>query len=374
MGAERHHTDRIPADSQIRERRRYANYSLAISSPKAGTGTSDRSSPAKQQRSLDQDDARALPSSVKEHSMRKQLGHATLLAGLLCASGFAQSAEFFARAPFVYLQSRYNTVHWNAALTENFPAVESDVIERRLNSCTSARSILLNFVTWSRDGQHFREVPIWRLPDSEAFFFVSRMTIDADGATNAYHPDDSGLDELANAGSPSHWNGIITDREGNPLIQQKNDPSPGYYISCTSLSDETKKFTDPTGYVDATKIPYVVLPQDVADRGGARLGDFALVMNLRNGKSSFAIYADIGTLGEGSIALADALGISSNARHGGQSDGVLYLLFPGSGNLRPRTIGEIEREGEKLLHQLGGITRLSSCAESGDPAVGSGGF
>jgi hypothetical protein len=97
-------------------------------------------------------------------------------------------------------------------------------------------------------------------------------------------------------------------------------------------------------------------------------------MNLRNGKSSFAIYADIGTLGEGSINLADALGISSNARHGGQSDGVLYLLFPGSGNLRPRTIGEIEREGEKLLHQLGGITKLSSCAESGDPAVGSGGF
>jgi hypothetical protein len=169
---------------------------------------------------------------------------------------------------------------------------------------------------------------------------------------------------LANAGAPAHWDGIVTDRDGNPLIQQESDPFPGYYISCTSLSDETKKFTDPTRYVDASKIPYIALPEHLADRGGARLGDFAVVMNLRNGKSSFAIYADIGRLGEGSVALADALGVSSDARKGGQSDGILYLLFPGSGNLRPRTIGEIQNEGEKLLYHLGEMKKLSSCAES----------
>jgi hypothetical protein len=222
-------------------------------------------------------------------------------------------------------------------------------------------------VAWDRDGQHHK-VPIWQFADSQAFFFVSAMMIDADGAPNAYHPDDTGLDELANAGSPAHWDGIITDRDGNPLIQQESDPSPGYYISCTSLSDETKKFTDPTRYVDASKIPYVALPEDVADRGGTRLGDFAVVMNLRNGKSSFAIYADTGTLGEGSIALADALGIRSDARHGGASHGILYLLFPGSGNLQPRTIGEIQSEGEKLLSSWGGMQKLSSCAESKGPA------
>jgi hypothetical protein len=217
------------------------------------------------------------------------------------------------------------------------------------NSCTSARSMLLDIVAWDRDGRDFHQVPVWQLPDSQAFFFVSGMAIDADGAPNAYNPANTGLDELANAGVPGDWNGIITDREGNPLIQQGSDPFPGYYISCTSLSDETKKFLDPTAYVDASKIPYVVLPEEVANRGGAQLGDFAIVMNLRNGKSSFAIYADIGTLGEGSAALADVLGIRSDARHGGASGGILYLLFPGSGNLRPRTIGEIQREGEKLL-------------------------
>jgi hypothetical protein len=239
---------------------------------------------------------------------------------------------------------------------------EPTVSRERVNSCAIARSTLLNFVVWSRDRQRFREVPIWQLPGSQAIFFVSGMTIDADGAPNAYGPDDTGLDDLANAGVSTHWDGIIADRDGNPLIQGESDPFPGYYISCTSLSDRRKKFTDPTRYVDAAKIPYVVLPNDLADRGGARLGDFAVVMNLRNGKSSYAIYADIGTMGEGSIALADNLGISSDARRGGQSDGILYLVFPGSGNLQPRTINEIQSEAEKLLHNWGGVETLASCA------------
>jgi hypothetical protein len=97
-------------------------------------------------------------------------------------------------------------------------------------------------------------------------------------------------------------------------------------------------------------------------------------MNLRNGKSSFAIYADIGTLGEGSIALAENLGIPSDARHGGQSKAVLYLVFPGSGNLAPRTITEIRSEGERLLYDWGGFRKLSSCAENEDSAPGSKGL
>lgn len=236
------------------------------------------------------------------------------------------------------------------------------------NSCASARSTLPDSAAWRRDEDGFHEVPVWQLPDSEAFFFISGMTIDADGAPNAYHPDDTGLDELTNAGAPNYWNGIITDRNGNPLIQGTSDPFPGYYISCTALADETKKFTDPTRYVDASKIPYVALPQDVADSGGARLGDFAVVLNLRNGKSSYAIYADIGNMGEGSIALAENLGIRSDARRGGQSNAILYLLFPGSGDGRPRTIGEIQSKGEKLLYDWGGMKKLVSCAASDGPA------
>jgi hypothetical protein len=306
--------------------------------------------------------------------MRKRVLH-TILSGFLCASGFAQIAQISGDAQFVDPQSSDSPVGLNAVLTGQFEGAWKDlaepgVIEGRANSCASASAMLLETVAWDRVGQPLHEVPVWQFPSSRAFFFVSGMTIDADGAPNAYNPADTGLDELANAGTPAHWNGIITDPDGNPLIQRQSDPFPGYYISCTSLSDNTKKFTDPTGYVDASKIPYVALPEAVADRGGARLGDFAVVMNLRTGKSSFAIYADIGTLGEGSIALADALGIRSDARRGGEHEGILYLFFPGSGNLQPRTIGEIQSKGEKLLlHHSGTMQKLSSCMDNGSPAV-----
>jgi hypothetical protein len=53
---------------------------------------------------------------------------------------------------------------------------------------------------------------------------------------------------------------------------------------------------------------------------------------------------------------------------GGAYDGILYLLFPGSGNLRTRTVGEIQSEGEKLLSFWGGMKKLSCCAKSDDLA------
>ena len=265
--------------------------------------------------------------------MKKEAIYSVLLCGLLCPAAFSQRTEMPADGEFV-------------------------------NRCVNVRSTQLDILGWHLDRKDLHEVPIWRFPNDRPFFFISGMSIDADGAPNAYHPNDTGLDELANAGSATHWDGIVTDREGNSLIQEESGPFPGYYISCTSLADETKEFPDPARYVDATKIPYVALPEEIADRGGMRLGDFAFVMNLRNGESSFAIYADIGTLGEGSVHLADALGIRSDARFGGQPDGILYVLFPGSGNMRPRTIDEIQSEGEKLLTHWNGIKTLSSCSET----------
>ncbi len=286
-----------------------------------------------------------------------------LLAAVLYTSGFAQRLQIageehspvfditFEKSPAANSRSAQN----NGAANGSFNASK--------NSCVSLRKTLLNFVVRSADEQPLREVPIWQLPDSDAFFFLSGMTVDADGAPNAYHPADTGLDALSNAGVPGRWNGIVTDEDGKPLVQRNGDPFPGYYISCTSLRDDTKRLTDPTRYVDASRIPYVALPREVADAAGTQLGDFAVVMNLRNRKSSFAIYADIGTLGEGSVALAENLGIRSDAREGGQSGGILYLIFPGSGNLIPRTIDEIQNGGEKLLDKWGGVKRLSSCAE-----------
>jgi hypothetical protein len=233
-------------------------------------------------------------------------------------------------------------------------------------SC-DARSVMLNFPIY-RDGEVVRQAPVWRLGDG-AYFFAAGMTIDADGSPNAYNPENTGLDDNANAGQPGHWDGVLQDRDGNPLVQGPDDPFPGYYISCTSLADRMKPPLDPTRFVDASKIPYVVLPREIAFASGTRLGDFAVVMNMRTGAWSSAIFADIGTFGEGSIALADSLGISSDARRGGTWGGVFYLVFPGSGSGQPRSIDEINEAAGKALQDWGGTEQLNSCAASARPAA-----
>jgi hypothetical protein len=228
------------------------------------------------------------------------------------------------------------------------------------------RSLLLNFEIY-RNGETIREVPLWRIGDTAPFFFATGMTIDADGAPNAYNPENTGLDDLSNAGEPGHWDGVLQDANGDPLVQGPGDPFPGYYISCTSLADRTKRPLDPTRFVDASKIPYIVLPREVAIESGARLGDFAVVLNLRSRVSSYAIFADVGSLGEGSVALADNLGIWSNARQGGRRGGVLYLVFPGSGNGQPRSLDEINDLAGKAFQDWGGADRLTSCAANETP-------
>lgn len=105
-----------------------------------------------------------------------------------------------------------------------------------------------------------------------------------------------------------------------------------------------------------------MLPSD--KRGNAKLGDFGLVVNQANNKSSYAIFADIGPaerIGEGSIALAKALEIRSDPRRGGTASGIIYLIFPNSGNGKPRTIEEINVAGERLFQAWGGKQQLDAC-------------
>jgi hypothetical protein len=236
------------------------------------------------------------------------------------------------------------------------------------SGCSS--ETLLNFQV-SHRGEAERYIPIWHLPGSPVFFYESGMTIDADGAPNAYHPDNTGLDDLKNAGSPGNWEGLAKDRDGEPFVQGPDDPFPGYYVSETALADRSKPVNDPTRYVDASKVPFIVLPGAMARQFGARPGDFAEVLNLGNGKSSHAIFGDVGPfdrIGEGSVALAENLGIRSDARNGGARRGILYLVFPGSGNGQPRSVDEINAETERLVQDWGGNSQLTVCtAEQPSP-------
>lgn len=168
---------------------------------------------------------------------------------------------------------------------------------------------------------------------SGSLFFTGGMTIDADGAPTCYHPESfKGLDDLVNAGHPGNWWGIVTDTDhiegkvgkGRPLIQGRDAPafSPetaGFYVSTTALADNPElPISDQRRYVNALEVPFIVLPRGFPVK--FRLGRRVLVSY--QGKTVEAIYGDVGGndhLGEGSVALARALGIPDDPRRGGVS-------------------------------------------------------
>lgn len=194
------------------------------------------------------------------------------------------------------------------------------------------------------------------------------MAIDADGAYRAYHPNNRmGLDSIEHAGHPGNWWALATDSgttKGKPVLQGKNDPAPGFYVSMTSLFDATiTNERNPRRFVDAVTVPYVVLPPEGFKH--ANLGDFATVVNLRNGKVVTAIIADESApdlpMGEGSIALARALGVDPDPRSGGAEKGMAYVIFPGSGNGKPRALDDIASTSQGLFQRWGGLPRLRAC-------------
>jgi hypothetical protein len=206
-------------------------------------------------------------------------------------------------------------------------------------------------------------VPVYKEKGGgNAFFYQTGMTIDADGAFQCYHANSSlALSPLEMAGYPGNWWGLVTDSAGNPCIQGKNDPAPGYYISQTSLEDQSMIRTDPHRYVDALAIPYLVLPPQLKKTGGANLGDFGAMYNKNNDKISFAIFADEGPeshIGEASIAAAHNLGYELINKMGGAENGIIYVVFPGSGNRKKRTVSEINANGASLLEAWGGLQKL----------------
>jgi hypothetical protein len=72
------------------------------------------------------------------------------------------------------------------------------------------------------------------------------------------------------------------------------------------------------------------------------------VENLHNGRSAYAICADVGSkdkIGEGSIKLAKLLDIPSSPKKGGIADSIFYTVYPGSGNGKPQTIHLIDSIG-----------------------------
>ena len=164
------------------------------------------------------------------------------------------------------------------------------------NSCTGNTVVDVQFEA--------RTFPAQKI--GNAVLFKSGMYVDADGAPNAYGPNNRGLDFTANALRDGRFLSVATHPDGKPVIQ-RSGRFKGFYVSTTSLHNVAGSPTAPGTYVDARKIPYIVLPPEFMKQFGVALGDLAMVTNLKNGKTSFAIFADIGPrgkIGEGSVALA----------------------------------------------------------------------
>ena len=188
-------------------------------------------------------------------------------------------------------------------------------------------------------------VPVY--VDGDRVTWTAGLAIDADGCPSAYAPVGSGLrgrDLLGNAGKPGHWWGLVCDEHGEPYVQRATDPAPGFYISPTALQDHGRPLRDPRRYVDSARVPYLSIPPELRELG-VRLGDVARVRY--RGQACEAIVADVGPhgkLGEGSIALANALGIPSDPRHGGVGAGVEVCVWAGSGKGWPRAMDDVRAQ------------------------------
>ncbi|MBU0716448.1 MAG: glycoside hydrolase family 75 protein [Verrucomicrobia bacterium] len=177
-------------------------------------------------------------------------------------------------------------------------------------------------------------VAVYKLPDIDnngraltPLMFTSSMAIDADG--------------------------MGEDGIGGAIL----DPQYG--------QDDTALHYTSTGKpLDARYVRYFVLPEGFNGQGShpaVRLGDVAAV--FYDGKLTCAIYGDVGAatdglgtqLGEGSMALADALGIPNDPANGGAVNGVVYIVFPGSGPGDVLSSDQMNGIGRQLFVAAGGI-------------------
>ena len=216
---------------------------------------------------------------------------------------------------------------------------------------------------------------VWKDNKTKITFFKADFDLDADGSPRAYNPQNTGLLHNANGKDngklDGNWIAIVLQNK-EPVIQDSAAPNPGYYISTTSLELSGYKKTDAKRYVDAEKFPYVALPGGKARKYaqmGMKYGDVCLVVNMKNKKSMYALFADVGPgaiAGEGSIYLANQLGIKTfidkkgRIRGGTDAKDVLYICMPKSGKKTNDTISlnEIEELGNKASATYGGKAKL----------------
>jgi hypothetical protein len=174
--------------------------------------------------------------------------------------------------------------------------------------------------------------------------FTSDADIDADGANGqngapaAYKVDDSGSVAVANGGMAINDGEVVCahDWAREIVIVNSNDQPrvfPGGVIaSMTWYRIPGKSADDPSDYVDAETVPYIVVPPLIVNK----TKDVVRGCRARvkyGSKFVDCVVADLGPanrIGELSIAAARSVGLPASPRNGGTEQPVIqYELWPG---------------------------------------------
>jgi hypothetical protein len=102
-----------------------------------------------------------------------------------------------------------------------------------------------------------------------------------------------------------------------------------------------------------------VLPRNI--QIPTQIGDFGFVINRTNNASAACIFADVGpkgSIGEGSIALAKAIGIPSDPKGEGSEETYVYVVFTNSSMGWPLDVAFINAHAKELFEKWGGLQRL----------------
>lgn len=178
----------------------------------------------------------------------------------------------------------------------------------------------------------------------EYVYWTGEFTVNGDGSPRCYGPKGckpTPLDYLGNAGSygpPQNWWAICTDdgtSSGDPIVQSKNNPYPGLFVSMTAYINSEYYYSDPRRYLDSEKVLFSVVPGNVRNAtAGKCKGCRCVVTDNKTGTMCECVIGDIGPtnhLGEGSIALAKFFGLNADPKAGGSSDATRfkYEMWPG---------------------------------------------
>jgi hypothetical protein len=169
--------------------------------------------------------------------------------------------------------------------------------------------------------------------------------------------------------------GFLKDKQNRPVVQSAGDPLPGKaYITTTTLTVPETRAGTQRHWVDATKIPYVVLPRFLTGEYGVAPGDLAVVYRPRTDAVAFGVFGDAGDVGEASVKLHRDLGNEATTKRNGVTrankgihDPVVTLVFPGinvQGSPDAETWNRgIQQSGAATLEKWGGRARLQECGK-----------